>query len=307
MTVLRINRGIPASGKTTDALAWVAESPNTRIRINRDDIRFQLFGKYWPVNELAVTESQNAMLRVGLKKWDVVLDNTNLKSQDVKSVLKIAQEAGAEVEFKDFPINPKIAIQRDMLRGMEGGREVGAKVIQGFYDRYITDKTGILPPIPTIDSTVSTAFEPYVFTPGLPRCIIVDIDGTLAHMDDRRGPYDDTKYHLDRLDEHIAGIVEAWRSGGSVRVVIMSGRDELFREATEAWLKYYGVHYDDLFMRWHEEGNRKTEDSIVKNKLFQDHIAGKYNVDFVLDDRDRVVKMWRAKGLKCLQVADGDF
>lgn len=28
---------------------------------------------------------------------------------------------------------------------------------------------------------------------------------------------------------------------------------------------------------------------------------------FALDDRDRVVKMWREQGLKVLQVAEGDF
>ena len=34
---------------------------------------------------------------------------------------------------------------------------------------------------------------------------------------------------------------------------------------------------------------------------------GNYNVKFVLDDRNRVVEMWRSLGLTCLQVADGDF
>ena len=35
--------------------------------------------------------------------------------------------------------------------------------------------------------------------------------------------------------------------------------------------------------------------------------SSQYDVEFVLDDRDRVVKMWRDRGLKVLQVAEGDF
>lgn len=187
--MLRIQRGIPASGKSTDARKWVAESPTTRVRINRDDIRFQLFGKYWPVDEALVTATQDSMLRALLKKCDVVLDNTNLKTQDVKSVLRIAADCDVEVEFKDFPISLEDALQRDLWRGNDGERAVGYSVVESFYNRY-TPK-GVFPPIPTIDAKVSTSFKPYVYDPALPAsCIIVDIDGTLAHMGGKRGPYD---------------------------------------------------------------------------------------------------------------------
>jgi hypothetical protein len=56
---------------------------------------------------------------------------------------------------------------------------------------------------------------------------------------------------------------------------------------------------------------RKTGDkrkySIVKKEIFNEHIKGKYCVDFVLDDRNQVVEMWRKLGLVCLQVAEGNF
>jgi hypothetical protein len=48
-------------------------------------------------------------------------------------------------------------------------------------------------------------------------------------------------------------------------------------------------------------------DSIVKEEIYEEHIKPRFNVRFVLDDRDRVVKMWRENGLKVLQVAEGDF
>lgn len=46
----------------------------------------------------------------------------------------------------------------------------------------------------------------------------------------------------------------------------------------------------------------------VKKELFDRYVRDKYNIRFVLDDRDRVVKMWRNEiGLKVLQVAEGAF
>lgn len=49
------------------------------------------------------------------------------------------------------------------------------------------------------------------------------------------------------------------------------------------------------------------KDSIVKREIFENYIRDYYNIQFVLDDRNQVVEMWRSLGLKCLQVAEGDF
>ena len=48
-------------------------------------------------------------------------------------------------------------------------------------------------------------------------------------------------------------------------------------------------------------------DDIVKFELLEQILEFGYEPILVLDDRDRVVKMWRAAGLRCLQVAPGDF
>ena len=65
-----------------------------------------------------------------------------------------------------------------------------------------------------------------------------------------------------------------------------------------------GVKFIDLLMR---KDNDDRKDSIVKKEIYDNEILGKYNVLFVLDDRDQVVKLWRSLGLVCLQVANGDF
>lgn len=51
MSGVIVLRGLPGSGKSTWAKEWVAGDPDNRVRINRDDIRYASFGKYWGVDE----------------------------------------------------------------------------------------------------------------------------------------------------------------------------------------------------------------------------------------------------------------
>jgi hypothetical protein len=84
----------------------------------------------------------------------------------------------------------------------------------------------------------------------------------------------------------------------------MSGRDGSCRDITIKWLEDNNIKYDSLLMRA-ESDFRK--DSIVKKELFDNHIKNKYFIEYVLDDRNQVVDMWRDMGLKCLQVQEGNF
>jgi hypothetical protein len=87
-------------------------------------------------------------------------------------------------------------------------------------------------------------------------------------------------------------------------IVIVSGREAICKPETEQWLADNGIRYDELYMRAAED---KRDDRIVKQEIYEANIKPRFNVRFVLDDRDRVVKMWREQGLKVLQVAEGDF
>ena len=53
-------------------------------------------------------------------------------------------------------------------------------------------------------------------------------------------------------------------------------------------------------------GNYKRDD-ITKAMLYRYEIKPYYDIKFVLDDRDQVVKKWREIGLSCFQVRPGDF
>jgi hypothetical protein len=135
------------------------------------------------------------------------------------------------------------------------------------------------------------------------KAIICDIDGTLAHMTGR-SPYDYTLVSTDVIDPVVRDIVNFYYQH-EVNVVLVSGRKRTCWQDTVDWLMDNQIQYTDLFMR-SDSDNRS--DTIIKKEIYDEFIKDYYDVLFVLDDRDRVVKMWREElGLKCLQVQPGDF
>lgn len=134
------------------------------------------------------------------------------------------------------------------------------------------------------------------------KAVIVDIDGTLAIKGDR-GHFDWMKVGVDTPNLSIVELVK--RLATHYEIIIFSGRDSICREITQQWLDKNRIRYLELFMR--PEGDMR-KDSIVKRELYEAHVKAKYDVLFVLDDRNQVVDMWRNElGLTCLQVAPGDF
>jgi hypothetical protein len=152
---------------------------------------------------------------------------------------------------------------------------------------------------------LSVPYEPPVWDNLLPSAVIVDIDGTVAKMNGR-SPYDYSLVHTDVPHTPIVRLVQELAASGS-RIIFCSGREDSCRDETAAWLldNLGGwVENAPLLMRPEKDSR---DDSIIKRELYEEHIAGNYNIRFVLDDRDRVVDAWRAMGLTCLQVAPGDF
>jgi hypothetical protein len=141
--------------------------------------------------------------------------------------------------------------------------------------------------------------------PDLPRTVLVDIDGTLALRTGSRQFYDWHRVGEDDPNPAVVELVQTIAAAGRHRIVVMSGRDEICRPETEAWLREHGIPFDELHMRPHKD-NRK--DSVVKAEMYAKHVEGRHEVAFVVDDRASVVRMWRDDlGLTVLQCADGDF
>lgn len=138
------------------------------------------------------------------------------------------------------------------------------------------------------------------------KVVICDLDGTLClfEKEDKlkthyRNPYDASTCENDLLNKVVSKILSY-----SDNVILVSGREDRFRDQTENWLNKYGIIYEELFMR--KSGDYR-KDSLVKEEIYNNYIKDRFEVEFVLDDRNQVVEMWRRIGLVCLQVSDGNF
>jgi hypothetical protein len=140
------------------------------------------------------------------------------------------------------------------------------------------------------------------------RAIIVDIDGTVARHPNR-GHHEYSKVFE---DEPVPAIIDlAVLLDGQVDCTLfVSGRPDSCRADTALWITRHIPELDIdnefafLFMR--ATGDYRSDD-IIKREIYEKNIKDRYDVLYVLDDRNRVVKMWRELGLTVLQVADGDF
>lgn len=138
----------------------------------------------------------------------------------------------------------------------------------------------------------------------LPVAWIVDLDGTLA-LHTSRDPYDWRRAHTDEPNHPVVMVVQALAAHPEVSAIIaISGREEKSRQVTADWLTDWGVPYDELLMR--ANGDYRP-DEVIKEEIYRQDLQPRFSVAAVIDDRDRVVRMWRRIGLACFQVAEGAF
>lgn len=144
--VLILMKGLPGSGKTTLARRWVAESPNSRARANRDDLRDMLHGGRTgrAGHEAAVTAVQHSAVRALLADgWNVICDDTNLDPAHLNALRQLGRAAGAEVELWDLTDVPiAICTKRDAARAARGDRSVGKAVIREMAAKWLPHLTG---------------------------------------------------------------------------------------------------------------------------------------------------------------------
>ena len=150
--------------------------------------------------------------------------------------------------------------------------------------------------------------------------IIFDLDGTLALVDHRRhlvdgseGKKDFDAFHRACVDDPPnMPIIKLTRYFAllSFHIEIWSGRSSAVRQQTTDWLTRNEVKFDVLRMR---RTGDYTPDNLLKEFWFDNWLGiykppeGLANNLLVFDDRDKVVAMWRRRGITCCQVAEGDF
>lgn len=337
MRTMVVYRGLPGSGKSTEAAKLVAREPGRFVRINRDDLRGMCVG---PGNnphdrssggkerEELVRAYKSEMVRMAMRQgFDVVLDDTHLVSNTVKQLHQLAASIGdVTVVEKACNLGVDECIARDATR--TGFARVGEKVIRDMArgarldkGRTLANKETYYPPR---WSPGGPGADPYrvVQDDSLPKAIICDLDGTLSLLNGRN-PFDASTCDKDLPNVPVIECVKAMYAQG-YKVLFTSGREDQYREPTVRFIEEHvkvlnrdsgffvnGVQrtmletiYYQLFMR--PTGDQR-KDSVVKSELFEQNIAKKYNVVFVLDDRNQVVDNWREMGLSCFQVNPGAF
>ena len=277
---LIICRGIQGSGKSTWAKQWCHEDPEHRIRFNNDDIR-NMLGDYWvPNREKVVTATYNTVLAYSMQKGY----NENY-TYDWKY----------EVEYKDFFIPVDECIRRDAMRP----NPIGEKVIKATWRRY---RDFIIRE--DINNMLKRA--PKHVDGGRP-VILVDMDATLCLNTSGRPYYGEGAAEGMLDDVAIEGTCAlVRRMYEKCKVFIVTGREgtpEIIA-ATKKWLAMHDIAVDELFFRPVKDYSPGAD---CKKKIYKDNIEGKYNVQFVLEDNYKCVKMWREQGLLCLQPNEGKF
>ena len=145
--------------------------------------------------------------------------------------------------------------------------------------------------------------------------VIFDLDGTLAIINQRRqkamkpnGKLNWDKFSSDELIKTdlpnipVIKTAKLFHQNG-FKIYVLSGRSVKTKKVTTQWLKKYDVPFDVLKMR---EKNDTRPDEVIK-KEFVVELPILENIFLILDDREKVVKMWRSLQLPCFQVNKGLF
>jgi len=303
MSKLLILVGAPGSGKSTFARYFLRIEDNW-IRVNRDDFRLMQFGDSLmiPFYEERISKMVEASVLTLLKSdTNVIIDATNTSLRTIQDMIHTYTEY-ADISFKVFDLPVDELVKRCDKRYEETGKFISKSVVERNVAnlKHTLEKFDFAP-IPRKVQVATTSYATQ--DKNLPKAVICDLDGTLSLLNGR-DPYNAATCDNDLLNEPIAAALKMAKQQG-YQVILLSGREDKFREPTVRFLDKHQIGYDLLLMR---TSNDFRKDNIIKRELFEGEIQGKYFVEFLLDDRNQVVDMWRKDlHLPCFQVNYGDF
>ena len=282
-------QGPPASGKSTWARE-TAKAGTPYVIVNRDSIR-NARGEYWiPDQEDYISDIEEYGVRSAINRNLIpIIDATNLNPSTIRKWENLAKELDCEIEYKQFYIPFKEALERDANRE----QSVGKKVLRKFYERYFYEQYA--KEIGYDSRLIRDANEK-------PDCIVIDLDGTVA-LHRNRLPFDWDKLETDFFDPRMHHIIMTYVKSG-VKLIFLTGRPESVRLATENWIGNNLQTDYELIMR---PVNDSRSGEIAKKELWEKYVEPYYNTICVFEDSNKCVNMWRELGLLTCQVANADY
>ena len=151
---------------------------------------------------------------------------------------------------------------------------------------------------------------------------IFDVDGTLALID-HRVHYLDQNDNPNRWRQFYAACDKDKPNTPVITilnnllflgadVLLFSGRSEEVRDKTVNWLSEntsltsYQVR-EEGFLTMRREMDYTPDDVLKESWIDNMLVDDRRRIIAAFDDRDKVVAMWRRKGITCFQVAEGKF
>lgn len=306
MRTVIITQGLPASGKSTWARDQLKQEPGRWKRFNRDDLRAMIDGSvFTKSNEKFIVSVQRDLLRKALQQGcDVILDNTHLVKKTVNSLHAVCEAIGdVKVIHKAFNVPVGECVKRNEARKGNVPNEAifrMAKAAGISKGRKLKDSETYYPAHNLGQQITQDRTKP--------RGVICDLDGTLADIS-WRNPYDASRCDEDSPNEAVVELVKAMHVIGR-KICFVSGRMDKYKPQTIKFIEKH-VRVDgevipyDLYMR--QSGDMR-KDTVIKKEIFHRYIEPNMYVEFVVDDRPSVVRMWRYDmGFTVMQVNDKEF
>lgn len=312
-------RGAPASGKSTIARQFCEENPSF-LRVNRDSIKkgldfYRTHGKK-EFEELVSKIEYSTIKSILRSGRDVIIDNTNAHPSFLKDYFLNLFNESYDVSFT-YINTPEVSVEecinRDIARGKEGEHVVGEAVVRKIYRDVVLNKDKFNNKFNELISSYTKHRKKIVFNENLPKCIIVDVDGTVADICDR-GVFDFQKSCGDTPKKDTVETVRNIFLKGEYQVIFLTARPDDCKKVTENWLNKnfpeMNIFFSDTV--WGQCGNnevpllmRKSRDFrkgfVVKKEIIEE-ISKHYNPVLALDDNDLIIDMFDFIGLKYLKV-----
>lgn len=144
----------------------------------------------------------------------------------------------------------------------------------------------------------------------LNKALICDLDGTLSNDENRVDLI--TTNNIDRYNKYAqfdkpndwcVEIIQLFRRDG-YKIFFLTGRSETMRDETITWISSHLPFLELDYALIMKTDADPVDVAEFKRFRYNSQILPDWDVLFVLEDRKKLVDMWRGLGLTCLQCAD---